>query len=116
MPKKAEGDENPPKAGRQAKRQAAPTAAADDHAAGPSNEAPPAKRPRGRPPKAVSVEPLAPEPVATTVVRKLRKKADASQPANENPTNIKAVPTKARRVSRRKRSRSSSTTTINDTA
>ncbi|KAL1424457.1 hypothetical protein MTO96_020241 [Rhipicephalus appendiculatus] len=117
MPKKAEGGENPPKAGRQAKRQAAPAAAAAaDNGAGPSNENPPAKRPRGRPPKAVSVEPLAPEPAATTAARRLRKAADVSQPASENPTNIKAVPTKARGVSRRKRSRSSSTTTINDTA
>ncbi|KAL1424445.1 hypothetical protein MTO96_020229 [Rhipicephalus appendiculatus] len=89
MPKKAEGDENPPKAGRQAKRQAA---AADDHAAGPSNEAPPAKRPRGRPPKAVSVEPLAPKPVTTTAVRKLGKKADESQPASEDPSRGKAFP------------------------
>ncbi|KAL1424439.1 hypothetical protein MTO96_020223 [Rhipicephalus appendiculatus] len=104
MPKKkAEGDEKPPKAGRQSKRQA--TAAAADDGAGPSSEAPPAKRPRGRPPKAVSVEPLAPEPVATTAARKLRKAADVSQPASENPANIKAVPTKARRVSRRKRSK-----------
>ncbi|KAL1422864.1 hypothetical protein MTO96_000443 [Rhipicephalus appendiculatus] len=91
MPKKAEGDENPPKAGRQAKRQAAAVAAADN-GAGPSKEDPAAKRPRGRPPKTVSVEPLAPEPVATTAARKLRKAADVSQPASENPTNIKACP------------------------
>ncbi|XP_049267478.1 collagen alpha-2(I) chain-like [Rhipicephalus sanguineus] len=62
--KQADSIHGAPKAGR-AKRQAA----AADNAAGPSNEAPAAKRPRGRPPKAVSVEPLAPKPIATTVGR-----------------------------------------------
>ncbi|KAH7972938.1 hypothetical protein HPB52_019130 [Rhipicephalus sanguineus] len=81
-----------------AKRQAA----ADDSAAGPSNDAPAAKRPRGRPPKGVSVEPLAPKPVTTTAARKLRKAADATQPASEIPSTTKAGATKAPRVSRRK--------------
>ncbi|KAH7984044.1 hypothetical protein HPB52_016513 [Rhipicephalus sanguineus] len=74
---------------------------------------PAAKRPRGRPPKAVSVEPLAPKP---TAARKTRKVEDAAQPATETPSNSKAVPTKAQRVSRRKRSRSSSPSSTVDTA
>ncbi|KAL1433209.1 hypothetical protein MTO96_012794 [Rhipicephalus appendiculatus] len=114
MPRKqAEGDEDRPKAGRQVKSQAG---AAADNAAGPSNEDPAAKRPRGRPPKAVSEEPLAPKPIATTAVRKLRKKADVSHPANENPSTGKAVDTKAPRKSRRKRSRSSFPSISSDTA
>ncbi|XP_037520790.1 uncharacterized protein LOC119397437 [Rhipicephalus sanguineus] len=66
--KQAEVDDCAPKAGR-AKREAAA-------AAGRSNEASAAKRPRGRPHKGVSVEPPAPKPIATTAARKLRKVED----------------------------------------
>ncbi|XP_037508390.2 histone H1.0-like [Rhipicephalus sanguineus] len=112
MPKKQEeGKEDPPNVER-AQRQAA----ADENAAGTSNEAPAPKRPRGRPPKAVPVEPIAPKPIATTAARKLRKTADATEPASENPFTSKAVKPKAPRVSRRKRSRSSSASSANDTA
>ncbi|KAL1414875.1 hypothetical protein MTO96_007135 [Rhipicephalus appendiculatus] len=69
--KQAEVKHGPRKSGRAKHR-----AYADDNAAGPSNEASPSKRPRGRPPKGVSVEPLAPKPSATTAARKLRKAAD----------------------------------------
>ncbi|KAL3210363.1 hypothetical protein MRX96_008879 [Rhipicephalus microplus] len=59
LPKKqAEADENPPTAGWPAKRQAADAVA--DNGTGPSSKAPAAKRPCGRPRKAVAVEPLAP--------------------------------------------------------
>ncbi|KAL3247816.1 hypothetical protein MRX96_056889 [Rhipicephalus microplus] len=78
MPKKeAEADETSPKAGRQAKRKAA---TATDNDAGPPNEVPAAKRPCGRPPKALTVEQPAPMPVATTPAQKSRKKADARSP------------------------------------
>ncbi|KAH7984455.1 hypothetical protein HPB52_020984 [Rhipicephalus sanguineus] len=110
MPKKQEdGKEDPPKAGR-AKPQAA------DDAPGPSTETPAAKRPRGRPPKAVSVDPLAPIPIAATAARKLRKAEDVAQPETESPSTSKAVPTKARRLSPRKRPRSSSSSGTVDTA
>ncbi|KAL3183055.1 hypothetical protein MRX96_006838 [Rhipicephalus microplus] len=76
MPKKqAEVDENPSKAGRQAKRQ---TADAADN--GPTSEAPAAKRPRGRPRKAVATEPLAPKPpreLSDAVREKPREKEEA---------------------------------------
>ncbi|XP_037526881.1 histone H1, gonadal-like [Rhipicephalus sanguineus] len=112
MPKKeAEANRGPPKAGR-GKRQVA----ADDDAAGPSNEATAAKRSRGRPPKVVSVEPLAPKPIATTAARKSRKAVQATQPESENPSAGKAVATRAPRVRRAKRSRSSSASSNNDTA
>ncbi|XP_037508392.1 translation initiation factor IF-2-like [Rhipicephalus sanguineus] len=110
--KKAEGTTDPPKAAERAKRQAAVAGSG----ACPSNEAPAPKRPRGRPPKAVSVAPLAPKPVATTAARKLRKAAKATQPESENPSTSKAVATKAPGVSRRKRSGSSSPSNANDTA
>ncbi|KAL3183052.1 hypothetical protein MRX96_006835 [Rhipicephalus microplus] len=102
MPKKqAEVDENPSKAGRQAKRQ---TADAADN--GPTSEAPAAKRPRGRPRKAVATEPLAPKPVATTTAaRKSRKKEGAAEPATENPSTSKAA-TRAPRTGRKKGSMS----------
>ncbi|XP_037512401.1 histone H1, gonadal-like [Rhipicephalus sanguineus] len=99
--KQAVANHGPPKAGR-VKCQAA----ADDNAAGPSNEAPAAKRPRGRPPKGVSVDRLAPMPIAISVARKLRKAADATQPAS--PSSSRAVATKA--------PRSSSPSITNDTA
>ncbi|KAL1435217.1 hypothetical protein MTO96_011139 [Rhipicephalus appendiculatus] len=108
--KQAEADQVPPK-GRRAKRQSA----ADDSTASRSYEAPAAKRPLGRPPKGVSVELLAPKPIATTAARKLRKAADATPPSSENPSTSDAAATKAPIVSRRKRSRSSSTSTIHDT-
>ncbi|KAH7972058.1 hypothetical protein HPB52_005944 [Rhipicephalus sanguineus] len=109
--KQAEANHAPPKA-RRAKRQAA----ADDNAAGSSYEAPAAKRPRGPLSKCVSMEPLAPKPIATIVARKLRKTADATRPTSENPSTSQAVATEALRVSRRKRSRSSLWSGTNDTA
>ncbi|KAL1450322.1 hypothetical protein MTO96_043939 [Rhipicephalus appendiculatus] len=109
--KQAEASRGPPKAW-QARRQAA----ADDNTAGPSNEASAVKRPRGRPPKGVSGEPLAPKPIATTAARKVRKTADATQPASERSSTSQADATKAPTVSRRKRSRSSSPSSTNDTA
>ncbi|KAL1435212.1 hypothetical protein MTO96_011134 [Rhipicephalus appendiculatus] len=51
-----EANHGPPKAGRAKRR-----AAADDNAAGPSNEAPGAVRSRGRPPQGASGEPLGTE-------------------------------------------------------
>ncbi|KAH7985469.1 hypothetical protein HPB52_025616 [Rhipicephalus sanguineus] len=113
--KPEDAKEDPPEAGR-VRRQAATAAtaaAAADDVPGPSTETPAAKRPRGRPPKAVSVEPIAPKP---TAARKSRKVEDAAQPATETPSTSKAVPTKARRVSRKKRSRSSSPSSTVDTA
>ncbi|KAH7957674.1 hypothetical protein HPB52_021189 [Rhipicephalus sanguineus] len=111
MPKKQEdGKEDPPKTVRE-KRQ---SAAAADNAPGPSNEAPAAKRPRGRPPKALSVEPRAPKPIASTAARKLRK-ADAAQPANEGHSTSREVPSKATRAIRKKRSRSRSPSSANET-
>nr|XP_037282396.1 RNA-binding protein with serine-rich domain 1-like [Rhipicephalus microplus] len=114
MPKKqAEVDENPSKAGRQAKRQAADAA---DNGAGPTSEAPAAKRPRGRPRKAVAAEPLAPKPVATTKeARKSRKKEGAAEPATENPSTSKAA-TKAPRTGRKKGSRSPPRRSASDAA
>ncbi|XP_037502073.1 brain acid soluble protein 1 [Rhipicephalus sanguineus] len=111
MPKKQEdGKEDPPKTVRE-KRQ---SAAAADNAPGPSNEAPDAKRPRGRPPKALSVEPRAPKPIASTEARKLRK-ADAAQPENEGHSTSREVPSKATRAIRKKRSRSRSPSSANET-
>ncbi|KAL3183054.1 hypothetical protein MRX96_006837 [Rhipicephalus microplus] len=112
MPKKqAEVDENPSKAGRQAKRQ---TADAADN--GPTSEAPAAKRPRGRPRKAVATEPLAPKPVATTTAaRKSRKKEGAAEPATENPSTSKAA-TRAPRTGRKKGSMSPPRRSASDAA
>ncbi|XP_037503615.2 uncharacterized protein LOC119378613 [Rhipicephalus sanguineus] len=73
--KPEDAKEDPPEAGR-VRRQAATAAtaaAAADDVPGPSTETPAAKRPRGRPPKAVSVEPIAPKP---TAARKSRKTFD----------------------------------------
>ncbi|KAL3246161.1 hypothetical protein MRX96_057896 [Rhipicephalus microplus] len=93
--------------GRQVKRQAAgATSAAVDNGAGPSHQVPAVKRPRGRPPKIVAVQPQVPDPVATTAARKLRKKVDASEPTGEKPSTGKTVLTNTPRASRRKRSRS----------
>ncbi|KAH7983999.1 hypothetical protein HPB52_016065 [Rhipicephalus sanguineus] len=86
--KQADDNHGPPKAGR-VKYQAA----ADGNAAGLSNEAPAAKRPRGRPSKGVAMEQLAPKPIARTAARKLRKAADAAQPECENPFTIIIVDT-----------------------
>ncbi|KAL1435216.1 hypothetical protein MTO96_011138 [Rhipicephalus appendiculatus] len=108
--KQAEADHVLPK-GRRAKR----LSAADDSTASPSYEASAAKRPRGRPPKGVSAELLAPKPIATAAARKLRKAANATQPASEDPSTSKAAATKSPRVSRRKRSRSSFPSNTNDT-
>lgn len=116
MPKKqAEADEALQKAGRQVKRQAADAAAAVDNGAGPSHEVPAVKPPRGRPPKIVAVQPQAPDPVATTAARKLRKKADASEPTGENPSTGKTVQTNTPRASRRKRWKSSSGSSATNT-
>nr|XP_037284063.1 neuromodulin-like [Rhipicephalus microplus] len=100
-----------PKVGR-AKRQAAP----DQNAAGPSNEAAATKRPRGRPPKTSSEGPLAPTPIAPTPARKLRKAMEVTQPEAENPSASKEVAGKTPRITRAKRSRSSSSKSPNDTA
>ncbi|KAL3203134.1 hypothetical protein MRX96_042145 [Rhipicephalus microplus] len=100
-----------PKAGR-TKRQVA----ASGDAVGPFNEASAAKRPRGRPPKGVSVEPLATKPIATTAARRLRKAVVATQPVTENISTRKAVATNAARASRRKRSRGSSPSSASDAA
>ncbi|KAL3225624.1 hypothetical protein MRX96_049162 [Rhipicephalus microplus] len=101
MAKKRVGDNHgSPEIGR-AKRQAA----ADDNAAGATNEAPTGKRPRGRPPRGLPVKPLTPKPIAAAAAGKLRK---ATPPANQNPSTSEAAATKDPRVSRRKRFRSSS--------
>ncbi|KAL3210070.1 hypothetical protein MRX96_052298, partial [Rhipicephalus microplus] len=71
----AEANGVPSKAGR-GKRQAA----ADQNAAGPSNETAATKRPRGRPPKTSSEGPLAPTPIAPTPSRKLRKATEVTPP------------------------------------
>ncbi|KAL3206620.1 hypothetical protein MRX96_010680 [Rhipicephalus microplus] len=107
----AEANGVPPKAGR-GKRQTA----GDQNAAGPSNEAAATKRPRGRPPKTTSEGPLAPTPIVPTPARKLRKATEVTQPKGENPSSSKEVAAKAPRISRTKRSRSSSMESPNDTA
>ncbi|KAL3226056.1 hypothetical protein MRX96_025274 [Rhipicephalus microplus] len=109
--KAAEPNGVPPKVGR-AKRQAAP----DQNAAGPSNEAAATKRPRGRPPKTSSEGPLAPTLIAPTPARKLRKATEVTQPEAENPSASKEVAGKTPRITRAKRSRTSSSKSPNDTA
>ncbi|KAL1480638.1 hypothetical protein MTO96_050858 [Rhipicephalus appendiculatus] len=109
--KQAEASHSPPKAGRAKRR-----AAADDRVGGRSNEALAAKRPRGRPPKGASVEPLAPKVIATTRGRKLKKAADSMQPASENLSTNEVISTKASIVRRRRLSSSSSPSITNGTA
>ncbi|KAL1474510.1 hypothetical protein MTO96_037918 [Rhipicephalus appendiculatus] len=67
-------------------------------------------------PRVVSVEPLAPKPIATTAARMLLKAADPTNRARENPSTSKAAATEAPRASRRKPSRSSSLGSTNDAA
>ncbi|KAL3203144.1 hypothetical protein MRX96_042155 [Rhipicephalus microplus] len=100
-----------PKAGR-SKRQVA----ASDDAVGAFNEASVAKRPRGRPPKGVSVEPLETKSIATTAARRLRKAVVATQRVTDNISTRKAVATITPRASCRKRSRGSSAGSASDAA
>ncbi|KAL3217114.1 hypothetical protein MRX96_032548 [Rhipicephalus microplus] len=109
--KQVEANHGPPKAGR-SKRQVA----ASGDAAGSFKEAPAAKRPRGRPPKGVSVEPLATKAIATTAARRLRKAVVAAQTVTENISTMKAVATNTPRASQRKRSRGSSLSSASDAA
>ncbi|KAL3203132.1 hypothetical protein MRX96_042143 [Rhipicephalus microplus] len=90
--------------------------AASDNASGSFNEAPAAKRPRGRPSKGVSVEPLATKPIATTADRRLWKGVVATQPVSANTPTSNAVMTDVSRASCKKRSRSSSPSSASDTA
>ncbi|KAL3171395.1 hypothetical protein MRX96_013611 [Rhipicephalus microplus] len=109
--KQAKANSGPPKTGREKR-----LAAADKNAAGPSNDAPATKRPRGRPPKASSEGPLAPTPTVATPAPKLRKAVGVTQLKGENASARKNVAAKTPRVTRRKRSRSFSSSSTNDTA
>ncbi|KAL3217141.1 hypothetical protein MRX96_032575 [Rhipicephalus microplus] len=109
--KQVEANHGLPKAGR-SKRQVA----ASDNAAGSFNEAAAAKRPRGRPSKGVSVEPLATKSIATTADRRLWKVVVAMQLVSANIPTSNAVMTDASRASCRKRSRGPSPSSASDAA